>query len=264
MKFTLPQLPKVNVSCLQPVIRTIEKRGPDIMIGLGITGLIGAVFMTAKIAPKADRKLKKKEFQKGEELTKTEAAKEVGRDFVPVILLAGVSVASIVLGTKELHKRTAAITALCTLAETSLADYKKQVVEMIGEEKEEEVSKKVDEMRADQIYEHSKVCKTDDVQVIDPYCMVQPFYDIYRGIPFYGKESEIDRVVNYLNKRINEHCQVSLNDFYYELGLDPVSFGDNIGWSEYTNPIEIRYGAFRKDGVARTTINFKYPPDDRF
>lgn len=263
MKFTLPQLPKVNLSCFKPIIKTVEKHGPDIMIGLGITGLIGAVFMTAKIAPKADRKLKKKEFQKGEELTKTEAVKEVGRDFVPVIILAAVSTASIVLGTKELHKRTAAITALCTLAETSLADYKKSTLETVGEEVEKDISQKTEEKRIER--RKQDIFESDGIQVINSHQNLEPFYDIYAGRPFYGTEADIERALKRCLEKISKEQPVSLNDFYYELGHPGVEYGKYIGWSRYTQPLDICYGSMRgRDGVARSTINFKYDPVSSF
>lgn len=252
MKFTLP---KVDISFLKPVVKSVEKHAPEIMIGIGVAGLIGDIFMTAKIAPKADRKLKKAEFQKGEPLTKTEAVKEVGRDFVPIILIALISTLSIVCGARDMQKRTAAMAAMYTIAETALADYKNQVVEVVGEEKEKEITKKADERRAEKIFTAQK----SDVQVIDPYRNYQKFYDLYRGIMFYSSETAIDKAVNSLNRIINEGSSVTLNDFYYELGLDPVEFGNDIGW-EGRNLIDIRYGAFRKDGIPISTTNFKYNP----
>lgn len=263
MKFTLPKLPKVNLSCLNPIVKAIEKHGPDIMIGLGITGLLGTVFMTANIAPKADRKLKRKEFQKGEELTKTEAVKEVWRDFVPVIILAAVSTTAIVLGTKELHKRTAAITALCTLAETSLADYKKSTLETVGEEVEKDISQKVEEKRIERI--QKDISESDGMQVINSHQNLEPFYDLYAGRPFYGREADIERALKRCLEKISKEQPVSLNDFYYELGHPGVEYGKYIGWSRYTQPLDIHYGSMRdNNGVARSTINFKYDPVSSF
>lgn len=254
MKFTLPSI-KVNSDFLKPVIKDVEKHAPEILISLGIVGLIGDILLTAKIAPAADRKLKKAEFEKGEPLTKVEAVKEVGKDFIPVIILAAASTASVVCGTHGFHKRTAALAAMYTLAESSLSDYKKQVIEMVGEEKEEEITKKTEEERAEKIFTVQK----SDAQVIDPYGNYQKFYDLYRGIMFYSSETAIDKAVNSLNRIINEGSSVTLNDFYYELGLDPVAFGNDVGW-EGRNLIDIRYGAFRKDGIPISTINFKYNP----
>lgn len=263
LKLTLPKI-LPNIVDTKVIFKELKERAPDIAIGFGIVGLITAGVMAVAVTPKADRKLSRAEVKKGRKLTKMEAIKEVGVDYIPSIALSAMSAASIILGTKELHKRTAAIMALCTLAETSLTDYKSQVVELLGKEKAEEIAIAADNKRAEAMDNTDKYIDITP-QVIDPTRGLQPFWDLYVNRPFYGSENEIEKVVNVLNRRINEHRPVSLNDFYYELGQDGVSFGENVGWSEYTDPLEIRYGAYRdKAGIARTTINFKYEPNEKF
>lgn len=238
----------------------LEKSGPEIAIGVGIAGFIFTAILAAKAAPRADRKLTEAEMKKGEKLTVVETVVTAGKEYVPAIVTGALAATSIIFGTKELHKRNAALMALCAVAETSLADYKSQVVDTIGKEAEEEIFKKVDETRAKRI-DNKMDISTPHPQVIDASMSAQPFYDLYSGRPFYSTEQEIEKVRNELNARINEHNPVSLNDFYYELNMEDVSFGDRLGWSEYTGLIDIRYGAYRdKNGVARSTISFRNEP----
>ena len=265
MALTLPKiLPAINTD---DISKEFQKRAPDIAIGIGIGGLILAGILAVAVTPKADKKLSRAEVKKGDKLTPVEVVQTVGKDYILPTGLAIASATSIILGTKELHKRTAAIMALCTIAETQLSDYKEKVVELIGKEKEETVQEAVDKKTAERIEASTNLPQAN------PNGQLQPFMDLYSKKAFASSEIEIERVVNHLNRRINEHHPVSLNDFYYELesvsetygGELTVSFGEDVGWSEYTNPIEIRYGAYRdKNGTARSTIDFKYPPKPNF
>ena len=45
--------------------------------------------------------------------------------------------------------------------------------------------------------------------------------------------------------KVNQY--VSVNEFYYELGLKPVSRGEDLGWSIYDGTVDIRFSSHISD-----------------
>ena len=56
-------------------------------------------------------------------------------------------------------------------------------------------------------------------------------YDVLSGRYFKSDRDKITRVMNELNRQMRDEMYVTLNDFYYELGLDGTKMGDMLGWS---------------------------------
>ena len=76
----------------------------------------------------------------------------------------------------------------------------------------------------------------------------------------------IKKIVNELNRRmISGDDYVSLNDFYYELGLDGSSIGDELGWNVSDGLIELDFSAqLDKDGVPCIVIDYAVTPKRGF
>ena len=53
----------------------------------------------------------------------------------------------------------------------------------------------------------------------------------------------IDRAINHINRETLCNMYASLNDFYYEIGLEGTDYGDIIGWNSDKGLIEIRYSS---------------------
>ena len=58
---------------------------------------------------------------------------------------------------------------------------------------------------------------------------------------------------------INE-MDVSLNDFYYEIGLDGISIGEELGWN-VNEFIELNFSSqLASDGTPCLVLNYLVPP----
>jgi hypothetical protein len=54
---------------------------------------------------------------------------------------------------------------------------------------------------------------------------------------------------------------ISLNEFYYEVGLEGVDAGDKLGWSIDTGYIELEYSSqLASDGTPCLVVSFYKPP----
>ena len=247
----------MNFDFIKPLANTVSEKLPDILIGLGIAGIFGTAIVAVKDTRKHDKNMKKLAEEK--EPTKKEKVVQTAKDYIPTMVVGALSATAIVVGTSELHKQIAGITALCALAENSLTDYKKEVKEIIGEEETNKIEDKVELARAKRI--EAGGAEQFRPQVIDAYSSVQPFYDLYTGRAFYASESLIQRTINDLNSNMNDGLDICINDYYELVELEPIQNGNDIGWTQEDGLISVRFGAYRgSDGIARTSISFSPKP----
>lgn len=68
-------------------------------------------------------------------------------------------------------------------------------------------------------------------------------YDVISGRYFKSDRDKISRVVNELNRRMRDEMYITLNDFYYELGLDGTKMGDMLGWNIDKGYIELAFSS---------------------
>ena len=77
-------------------------------------------------------------------------------------------------------------------------------------------------------------------------------------------ESDIEKLrkaVNDLNRRMRDEIQITLNEFYYEIGLDSIKIGDSLGWDIDKGYIELEFSSqLDKDGVPCLVIGHYNPP----
>nr|DAJ79346.1 MAG TPA: hypothetical protein [Caudoviricetes sp.] len=252
---------------------SVTKRSPEILIGIGITGMISATVMAVKATPKALILIEEEKDRQNAELCDEAISKEydacaqiqslsvedtvktVWKCYVPAVLTAGMSIACIV-GANSVHrKRHAALTAAYTLSETSLREYQKKVIETIGEKKEEVVRDAVAKERI----EKNPIEETNEVFVTskgDVLCL-----DIVSGRYFKSDIDRLKKIENELNRRMRDEMYIALNDLYYEIGLPGIKVGDDLGWNIDTGYIEFQFSSqLATDGTPCLVIDYAYGP----
>ena len=74
---------KINFSAIAKTFgRGLKERSPEILVGIGIVGMIGAAIMAVKATPKALEQIKETERETKESLTPKDTFKEIGRAHV--------------------------------------------------------------------------------------------------------------------------------------------------------------------------------------
>ena len=61
------------------------------------------------------------------------------------------------------------------------------------------------------------------------------------GRYFYANVQKLEKNVNDLNRRMREEMYITLNEFYWEINLDPIDVGEILGWNIDTAYIELCY-----------------------
>lgn len=209
----------------------VTKHSPEILMGVGIAGMITTTVLAVKATPKAlalieEEKLRRYKDVEDDSITNLEVVKVAWKPYIPAVVTCAASVACLVGSTSVSARRTAALAAAYQISETALTEYREKVIETIGEKKEQIVKDKVAKDRI----EKNPVTKSEVIITNDGVTLC---FDPISGRYFKSNIDRIKRAENELNKQMLQDITgyVSLNDFYDELGLDRTAIGDDLGWN---------------------------------
>lgn len=228
---------KHNLSSFVKSVRTaMKKHSPEILTGLGIAGMITTTIMAVKATPKA---LVLIEEKKDELETDTLSGKDILKTawpcYIPAAIIGSVSVACLIGASSTNRRRNTALATAYAITESSLKEYQEKVVETVGDKKEQSIRESIakDKVTKDPVRE---VILTDKGG--NTTC-----YDVLSGRYFKSDKDTITRAVNDLNRRMRDEMYISLNDFYYEIGLDSIKMGDMLGWNIDRGYIELDFSS---------------------
>lgn len=237
---------------------TLKRHSPQILTGLGIAGMVATTVMAVKATPKALKICEDlrheyvNDYQ--EEPTKIDYVKAAWKCYIPAVVTGAASVACIV-GASSVHvRRNAALATAYALSETAIKEYKEKVVETIGEKKERSVR---DAIAKDHI-EKNPVTKNEVILTEKGNTLC---YDMLSGRYFKSDVDKLKRAENELNRLMLDEGSVSLNDFYYEIGLDDIKLGSQLGWDTRNGLISLDFSSqLASDGTPCLVLDFSIPP----
>lgn len=248
-----------------------DKHSPEILIGLGIASAVTSTVLAVKATPKALGLIEREQKEHNKEVSKTMTGDENERVFgcklkpvdivkitwkcyIPAAISGAASVAFLLSSNSVHAKRNAALATAYKLSETALTDYKKEVIETIGEEKEKLIRDKVAQKHVD---EHP----VSNSQVIIAGSGKQLCYDGISGRYFESDIQTIRAAVNTINEAMVYEMYASLSDFYNEIGLPQTTLSDELGWNLDDGKLEISYGStISDDGRPCITLDYHVAP----
>lgn len=202
------------------VLKLVESHSTEILIGIGVTGMIGAAVMAVSATPKAIKKIEE-DYPDG--YSKKDAVKSAWKFYVPAVALGACSAACIIGAEKINLKKNAALATAYTLTETIAKEYKEATVAEVGEEKEKDIQKRIANKRMnDNPYDDSKLILTSERGA--------KFYDPYNDRYFESNVHRLNSAMNKVNNQLMQELCASLNDFYWACGLPSTKSGDFLGW----------------------------------
>lgn len=252
---------KSNITTLfKNVKMAVSKHSPEILTGMGIAGMITTTILAVKATPKAldlIAEAEEKRFNDGHDgrLTRIETVKVAWKPYIPAAITGVTSAACLICASSVNAKRNAALATAYNITSSALSEFKEATMETVGEKKEQLIRNKVAEERI----------KKDPV---NPSTIVVSgngntrCFDTITKQRFISDIESIKRIVNELNRRmINGEDYISLNEFYYELGLDGVNIGDELGWNVTRGLIDIDFSAqLDTDGIPCIVIDYLVMP----
>lgn len=247
---------KTNLSkVLKSIQISAQKYSPEILTGVGIAGMVATTVMAVRATPKALILIEeKKEDLQEDKLTPVETIKTTWICYIPAAITGTISIACLIGASSVNMRRRAALVTAYTLSESALKEYQEKVVETIGEKKEQAVR---DAIAKDKVAKNP----VSNREIIITEKGNTLCYDTLSGRYFKSDRDKIDKVINELNRRMRDEMYISLNDFYYEIGLNGISLGDLLGWNinnGYIAPNFSYQGA--EDGTPCMAISYLVEP----
>jgi len=273
---------KVNFSEVARMARDVVSRhSPEILTGLGIAGMISAAVMAVRATPKAIALIDDEVWARFNEsgtdmpypewlgvdtkshnwlnaklkiLTPAENARLTWKCYIPAAVTGAVSIACLIGASSVNARRNAALATAYNLSAEALKEYRGKVIETIGEKKEQAVH---DAIAKDKIDRND----IDNREVIVTKGGKTLCYDVTSARTFTSDMETLQRAVNCLNKTMLEESYVSLNDLYYEIGLEPTSVGNDLGWRVEDGLIDIHFRSrLTKDGTPCLVLDYYVAP----
>ena len=232
---------KPNIkAAFNAVKKSTIKHSPEILTGIGIAGMVTTTVMAVRATPKA-LELLEKEKANGTEISNIDAIKICWKCYIPTGATCALSIICLVGASSVNVRRNAALATAYSIAENSLKEYQSKVVEAIGEKKEQTIRDAVAKEKIDaHPAKESEIIFVGDGETL---C-----FDVLSGRYFKSKIDRVKKAENDLNRRMRDEMYISLNDFYYEIGLPSIKIGEDIGWNiDREGYIDLRFSSQLND-----------------
>lgn len=232
----------------------IKKYSPEILTTIGIAGMVGTTILaskaTLKIHPVVEKireekanadyaaeeqilqtgSYNKSEYNKAIAKVYVNGALEVTKVYGPTVTLGLSSIACILAAHGIMQRRTVALTAAYKALESTFVEYRKRVIEVLGEKKEEDIrlGRQVTEVTDEK-------GKTKKVTTVDPigYSAYARFFDELSDN--WSKTPEYNLLFlkaqqNYANDLLHSRGHIFLNEVYDMIGIPRSQAGQVVGW----------------------------------
>lgn len=256
---------KPNLSRIARGVRTaMKKYSPEILAGIGIAGMITTTVMAVRATPKALELINNERLERADNdesfiysstpLPIKDTICLTWKCYIPAAITGGLSIACLIGASSVNVRRNAALATAYTLSESALKDYQEKVIETIGEKKEQSVKDAIAKDRIDQDPVTSReVIITERGNTL---C-----YDVISGRYFKSDIDKLKKAENELNRQMRDGMYISLNEFYYEIGLNSTSIGDDLGWNIDNGYIDLNFSSqLADDGTPCLVINYQVAP----
>lgn len=254
----------------------VKKYSPEILMGVGIAGVVASTVLACKATMKVDSVLteSKEQIEKiktvmedpkyTEEYTEEDAKKDLtivytqaglklAKMYVPSIVVGAASIGLLIGSHRVLKKRNIALAAAYTTIDNSFKDYRKRVTDRFGEEVERQIKnniKVVDVAKTTIDEDGNEVEQVEQVEVsaLDGYSEYSRFFD--DGCTGWEKDAEYNLMFlraqqQYANDLLRSRGHLFLNEVYDMLGIPRTKAGQAVGWIyDPENPVGDNYVDF--------------------
>lgn len=246
----------------KPLMKTVQgvltKHSPEILTGLGVSGMIATTVLAVKATPRAIDLIESDSRINHDgdpyAYTKKEAIQSAWKCYIPAAVTGTLSAACLIGASSVNAKRNAALATAYTISETALSEYRNKVIETIGEKKEKTVREAVaKEKIVKKPPVKEKIFVTGNGNTL---C-----FESMGGRYFKSDMETLRKAQNDLNRRMRDEMIISLNDFYNEIGLEETDVGKYVGWDIDKGYIEIDFSSqLTDDGTPCLVVGFLTPP----
>lgn len=209
----------------------IKKNAGTILSVMGSIGVVATAITAARAAPKAIKLLDDAREEKGSKLSKMEIAQIGFKTYLPVGLVSAATITCIMSANVLSRNKQANITSAYALLDQSYKDYRRKVIEMYGEETDHKIIEAIAVDRAKEVrISASYMCDNVDLSLDDSSGKPALWYEEYSKRFFEATIEQILSAEYHLNRNYILRGCATINEMYDFFGLDPVEWGDDLGW----------------------------------
>lgn len=258
----------------------LKKHSPEILIGVGVIGLVGSTVLACKATLKIEGildegrdkldkvnealnnledyegKYTEQDGKKDKAIVYVQTGVRLAKLYAPAAALGVLSFACIFGSHRVMKRRNVAVVAAYKAVEKSFADYRRRVVNEFGDEKDYEfrhgiIKKEVVDVEIDKKGKKKETKKTVDAFDTNHYSQYARFFD--EACANWSKTPEYNMIFlkaqqNYANDLLHSRGHIFLNEVYDMLGLDRSQAGAVVGWViDKENDNFVDFGLYRAD-----------------
>lgn len=234
----------------------VTANSPVLLVGTAIAGVVATGYLAAQGGYKARGIIDEAQEQIDHELNAQEKLQLTWLCYAAPVLTGASTVASVV-GVHTIHtKRHAALAGLYAVASTKLDSLQEEAEKMLGPKKMQQINDATGQVMAE------RNPLRDNAEILMLGDGTELCHDEWSGRWFKGSHASIEAAFNRVNKILLTEGEASLNEFYDELGLDPIPMGASFGWPGGTL-LEPRWGTVSTpDGGSAITFWFHEAPKE--
>jgi hypothetical protein len=248
----------------------LSKKSPEILLGVGVVGIIAGTILACKATLKVEKVIKEtkntlenieeakkaikiseevldkelyseKDYQRDLAITYVKTGVELAKLYMPAIAVTGISIALIVGSHNILSKRNAAIAAAYKLIDVSFKQYRERVRNEYGEEADQKMRFGEKEITVIETNAKGKVKEVTKKVLgnkdIAPYSFVWSEQTATQYKRSYDTNHSLLRSFErFANDILNTRGHIFLNEILDDLGLERTSAGAIVGWVKDYNP----------------------------
>lgn len=235
----------------------VQKHSPEILIGVGVVGMIGSTVLACKATLKINdvmdetqenlekietalekvdkEKYSEEDAERDKHVIAVQTGVKIVKLYLPAIGLGIFSVACLVSSNRILQKRYAGLASAYTLLDKSYSNYRKNVIEKYGEEVDKEMRYGI---KAETVTDEDGNETTQKVMEMDPndpnsYSDYARFFD--EASPYWEKDPEYNLTFlkaqqQFANDILVARGRIFLNEVYEMLGIPKTKAGQVVGW----------------------------------
>lgn len=249
------------VSVYNGVKGQVQKHSPEILMGVGVVGVVTSTVMACKATmklndileesketrdkikevennPKYEDKYSPEDAKKDLTINYVQTGMKVAKLYAPAVLLGGASLGCLLASNDILRKRNAALSAAYMTVDKSFKEYRNRVTDRFGEEVEKEIRYgiKAEQLETTVVDEDgNETTVTDTIKTMDPnlYSDYARFFDA--ASPYWQNDPEYNLMFlkaqqQYANDLLRAKGRLFLNDVYDMLGIEKTKAGQVVGW----------------------------------
>lgn len=244
----------------------ISKHSPEILLGVGIVGVVASAIIACIATTKASEVIE----EANEELSEIKSCDEnsillekyssedrrkaltviyaktgakLAKLYFPAVAICGASIFSIVSSNNVLKKRNAELAAAYSAVSFALNEYRKRVVEKLGEEADDELYYGIKEKEVVNYEIDAETGKKKEIKdrlsvvednVISPYALYFERPNPFAEDSIHGNEMLLKQMQwtanEMLKARSSDGIPLFLNDVLHLIGEKPTKIGQRVGW----------------------------------